>query len=101
MQLCGRRGSQISAAELATVIRSRFPFSDPTLEADLAACEEASWSENTTPREALRLIQMLHSHREKLLAAAKLVGIGQIANVQPQSKPSSENHPSQPKERAS
>ncbi|MGA2650912.1 MAG: DUF4350 domain-containing protein [Terracidiphilus sp.] len=103
MQLCGRRGSQISAAELAAVIRSRFPLSDPTLEADLAACEEASWSETTTPREALRLIQMLHDHREKLLAAAKLGVIGQIPRVDSQfpPKPASDHHPSEPKERAS
>ncbi|MGA2848510.1 MAG: DUF4350 domain-containing protein [Terracidiphilus sp.] len=101
LQLCGRRGSQISAAELAAIIRTRFPLSDPILEADLAACEDASWSETTTPREALQLIQMLHAHREKLLAAAKLSGLGQIPHVPPQSQPSSENRPSQPKERAS
>jgi len=101
MQLCGRRGSQISAAELCAIIRTRFPLSDPTLEADLAACEEASWSETTTPREALRLIQMLHGHREKLIAAAKLGVIGQVSNLPSQSQPSSPNHPSQPKERAS
>ena len=101
MQLCGRRGSQISAAELCVIIRTRFPLSDPTLEPDLAACEEASWSETTTPREALRLIQMLHGHREKLIAAAKLGVIGQIAHLPRQSSSSSANHPSQPKERAS
>ena len=101
MQLCGRRGSQISAAELCAIIRTRFPLSDPTLEADLTACEEASWSETTTPREALRLIQMLHGHREKLIAAAKLGVIGQVSHLPSQSQPSSPNHPSQPKERAS
>jgi hypothetical protein len=101
MQLCGRRGSQISAAELCAIIRTRFPLSDPTLEADLAASEEASWSETTTPREALRLIQMLHGHREKLIAAAKLGVIGQVSHLPSQSQPSSPNHPSQPKERAS
>jgi hypothetical protein len=101
MQLCGRRGSHVSAAELAAIVRTRFPLSAPTLEADLAACEEASWSETTTPREALRLIQMLHGHREKLIAAAKLGVIGQISHLPTQSPSSLANHPSQPKERAS
>ena len=99
MQLCGRRGTQISAAELASIVRSRFPQADPSLEADLTACEEASWSEATTPREALKLIQILYAHREKLLAASKLGVISQIP--QPQSHPPSDIHHSQPKERAS
>ncbi|MGA9672304.1 MAG: DUF4350 domain-containing protein [Terracidiphilus sp.] len=71
LQLCGRRGSKISAIELAQTIRSRFPLADPTLEADLVACEEAAWGETVTPREALKLIQLLHDHQEKLLAAAR------------------------------
>jgi hypothetical protein len=101
MQLCGRRGSQVGATELATVIRNRFPQADPSMEADFATCEEASWSETTAPREALRLIQILHGHREKLLATAKLGIIGQISHLPPQSPSSSANHPSQTKERAS
>ena len=36
LQICGMRGTQMGAAELAQVIRRRFPNSDPGLEADLA-----------------------------------------------------------------
>jgi hypothetical protein len=71
LQLCGRRGSKMSAIELAQTIRSRFPLAEPGLEADLVACEEAAWGETVTPREALKLIQLLHDHQEKLLIAAK------------------------------
>jgi hypothetical protein len=37
----------------------------------LIACEEAARDETVSPREALRLIQILHDHHEKLHAAAK------------------------------
>jgi len=67
----GRQGTQMGAAELAAVIRRRFPGADASLETDLAACEEAAWGETITPREALKLIQTLYGHREKLLAASK------------------------------
>ena len=97
LQLCGRRGSQISSAELAAVIRSRFPQADPSLEVDLAACEDGSWGETTTPREALKLVQLLHGHREKLLAAAKLG----IMEPIPHSQSATPTNQSKPKERAS
>jgi Domain of unknown function (DUF4350) len=75
LQLCGLRGRKMSAAELAATIRSRFgrvvASLPPDFEADLAACEEASWSESTEPRAALRLIQKLHDHEETLHAAVK------------------------------
>ena len=58
------------------VIRRRFPKADAGLEADLAACEEAAWGETINPRQALKLIQTLHSHRVAL-AAAKLRGLAQ------------------------
>ena len=61
----------MSAAELAAVIRRRFPQADASLEADLAACEEAAWGETANPRQALKLIQSLHGHYEKLKEAAK------------------------------
>jgi len=60
LRLCGLRGKQMPMAELAAVLRRRFPQTDETLEADLAACEEAAWGETVTPREALALIQKLH-----------------------------------------
>jgi hypothetical protein len=71
LRLCGLRGQHMSAAELAAVLRRRYPQTDPLLEADLAACEEATLGENISPREALKLIQKLHGHEEKLHAAAK------------------------------
>jgi hypothetical protein len=74
LRICGLRGTQMSAVELAAAIRRRFPNSDPSLEADLAAAEEAAWSETIDKREALKLLQALHDHRQKLIAAQKLRG---------------------------
>jgi hypothetical protein len=71
LRLCGLRGKQITTADLAIVLRRRFPQTDPALEADLAACEEAAKNETIAPREALKLIQKLHGHEERLRAAAK------------------------------
>jgi hypothetical protein len=83
LKLCGLRAAPMSATELAVVLRRRFPATDPGLEPDLLACEEAGSNDAITPREALRLIQKLHAHQEKLLAAgrpgnraAKLIEIG-------------------------
>jgi hypothetical protein len=102
LQLCGRRGSQMGAAELAATIRSRFPQADPSLEADLAACEEASWGETVAPREALKLIQTLYGHQEKLAAAAKLGGLGQPGpNLHSIPDLKSTNAQPEPQERAS
>jgi hypothetical protein len=70
LKLCGQRGSKMGAAELAAVIRRRFPRADASLEADLAACEEAAWGEEANPRQALKLIQTLHGHYEELKEAA-------------------------------
>jgi hypothetical protein len=78
LRLCGLRGKQMSAAELAAALRRRFPGIESTLEADLVACEEAAWGETVSPREALKLIQKLHSHEERLSDAAKPGG--QFAN---------------------
>ena len=71
LRLCGQRASKMRAAELAQVIRRRFPRADESLEADLAACEEAAWAETVSPRQALKLIQLLHGHYEKLTEAAR------------------------------
>jgi hypothetical protein len=70
----GRGTSQLSAAELAAAIRRRFPQADGGLEADLAACEEAAWSETFDPHEALKLILALHDRQEEILAAQKTGG---------------------------
>jgi hypothetical protein len=71
LRLCGQRASKMGAEELAAVIRRRFPQADASLEADLAACEEASWSETANPRQALKLIQTLYTHEQKLQEAAR------------------------------
>ncbi len=69
-RLCGLRGQPMSAEEMAAAVRRRFPQSDSSLESDLKACEEATWSESLTPGEALKLIQKLKGHLEQLRAAA-------------------------------
>jgi Domain of unknown function (DUF4350) len=74
LRLCGLRPTPMPAAELAAVIRRRFPNIDERLEADLAASEEATWNEAIEPRAALKLIQALHMHRAKLAEAARLGG---------------------------
>ncbi len=74
LRLCGLRGTQMGAAELALAIRRRFPHADASLEADLAACEDAAWGETVTPREALKLLQTLHGHQEELIPAPKSGG---------------------------
>ena len=96
LQLCGRRGSQMGAVELAATIHRRFPLADPTLETDLTAIEEAAWGETITPREALKLIQTLHGHWEKLQAAAK-----PAPHQGPNPAPANIDNQSKPKERAS
>ena len=74
LRMCGLHGGRSGAAELAASIRRRFPDADAALEADLTACEDASWSESLHPREALRLIQKLHGHGEKLDAVLRSGG---------------------------
>jgi hypothetical protein len=71
LRLCGQRPSRMSAIELAAVIRRRFPQAGAGLEADLAACEDAAWSDAIPPRQALKLIQTLGGHYEKLKHAGK------------------------------
>jgi hypothetical protein len=66
LRLCGQRPSKLSAAGLAAVIRRRFPQADHGLEADLAACEDAATDEKFNPRMALKLIQTLHDHQDRL-----------------------------------
>jgi hypothetical protein len=70
LRLCGLRQAQVSAADLASAIRRRFPKADPELEADLAACEEARLNEKIEPRTALKIVQTLHRHRQLLAAAS-------------------------------
>jgi hypothetical protein len=94
LRLCGQRPGKMSAAELAAVIRRRFPQAGADLEADLAACEEAAWGDAVEPRQALKLIQTLDAHYQKLKHAARPGR--QTGNVVTASK----DIQSKPKERA-
>ena len=69
--LCGQKTRKLSASELAAIIRWRFPRADTTLESDLAACEEVISGETISPRKALKLVETLHSHYEKLVLASR------------------------------
>jgi hypothetical protein len=90
LRLCGLRSGPMGASELAAAIRRRFPHIDTSLEADLLACEDASWSETVEPRVALKLIQALHAQQSNLDAAAK-----------PGGRPPAREEKSIPQERAS
>jgi hypothetical protein len=90
LRLCGLRSGPLGASELAAAIRRRFPHIDTSLEADLLACEDASWSETVEPRVALKLIQALHAQQSNLDAAAK-----------PGGRPPAREEKSIPQERAS
>lgn len=74
LHLCGLRGTRPGSAELAEIVRRRFPAVDARLEADLAECEQAAWSDALHPREALRLVQKLHGHGKMLKAAVQSGG---------------------------
>jgi hypothetical protein len=71
LHLCGLPSRQMDAVDLAVALRRRFPQADNSLEADLAACEEAGWAQAIPPGAALKLIQRLHSHQDELEAVAK------------------------------
>ena len=71
LRLCGTRGQKMSAADLAALLRRRFPSLDSALEDDLAACEAAAEDESIRPEEALRLVQMLAKREEQLRAAIR------------------------------
>jgi len=69
--LCGLKGSQMSAEELASALRRRFAQTGADLEKDLADCEEAVKDEQLHPKRALALVQTLSRHSEALMAAAR------------------------------
>jgi Domain of unknown function (DUF4350) len=71
LRLCGLRQAPVTAEELAAAIRRRFPNADLSLEADLAACENAKLNEKIEPRAALKMIQLLHHHRQVLAQMSK------------------------------
>jgi hypothetical protein len=86
LRLCGLRPGPLPADELAAAIRRRFPSADASLEADLAAAEEASRNDSLDPRAALKIIQSLSAHQAMLAQAAK-PGSAFVENQNAQSKP--------------
>jgi hypothetical protein len=83
LELCGRRLERMDAAELAALVRRRFPMADAGLEGDLAACEAAADNERLHPKEALRLVQLLAGHVERLDEAVRsgVSGAGRVSGV--------------------
>lgn len=79
LRLCGTRGRKMGAADLTAVLRRRFAASSPDLESDLIVCEEAMANESLSPREALRLVQLLEKHQAQLDAAAKPASLNHAA----------------------
>jgi hypothetical protein len=71
LRLCGMRGRKMGAAELAAVLRKRFPSVRSELESDLLSVEEAMGMDALSPREALPLVQLLEGHLAELDAAAR------------------------------
>jgi len=71
LRLCGMRAERMDAAEIAAMLQRRFPGVDDGLETDLRECEEAAGADSLHPKEALRLVQLLAAHMEKLKAAAR------------------------------
>jgi len=71
LRLCGMRGRKMGVAELAALLRRRFPSASPELESDLMAVEEAMEIDALSPRDALHLVQLLERHQAELDAAAR------------------------------
>ena len=69
--LCGLKGSSLSADELGVAVRRRFPRASEALEKDLADCQTAMGDETLQPKKALALVQALSRHGEALEAAAR------------------------------
>jgi hypothetical protein len=70
-ELCGRKGLQMSAAELAGALRARFPQAPPEIDEDLATCEQEMHNDQLGPKRALALVQTLSRHGELIEALAR------------------------------
>jgi len=82
LRLCGTPGERRDAAEIAAMLQRRFPGVDESLEADLKRCEEAVSNDLLQPKEALRLVQVLAAHMEKLKAAARPAVANGLSNAE-------------------
>ena len=65
------RPARLDAAELAAVVRRRFPRADAKLEEDLISVEEAARTGDAGPRAALALAQKLYAHGQQLQEMAR------------------------------
>jgi hypothetical protein len=75
LRLCGMSGQKMGASELAVVLRRRFPNVGSELERDFAECEAAASNDALSPREALRIVQLLERRQRELDAASRLAGV--------------------------
>jgi Domain of unknown function (DUF4350) len=69
--LCGLKGAMMSAEQMASALRRRFPQASPELEKVLADCEAAATNDKLPPKSALALVQALSRHSEMLTAVAR------------------------------
>lgn len=60
--LCGRKVIGMTALELTTALRARFPQASTGMDADLAACEQEIENDRLEPKRALALVQALNRH---------------------------------------
>ena len=68
---CGLKGTKMSAEELGSLLRRRFPEAAAALEKDLLDCEKALANDRLAPKQALALVQALSLHGEALDLALK------------------------------
>jgi len=71
LRLSGMQRQKMDAADLAALLRRRFPDMGPGLENELAECEAAAANEVLSPRDALRMVQILDQRQSELDSAAR------------------------------
>lgn len=71
LRLCGLKPTRMDAAELAEIIRTRYPLSDPKLKEDLLAVEDGVKNGVALPRAALKLAQTLYRHQTQVMLMAR------------------------------
>lgn len=71
LRLCGLKPTRMDAAELADIIRSRYPQSDASMKDDLLAVEDGVKNGVALPRVALKLAQTLYRHQSQVMLMAR------------------------------
>ena len=95
LHACGLKRQDMSARELAIAILRRFPSVEVSLETDLVACEQAAGNDALSAREAMKLVQLLAAHLDRLESQSQ---VGNLSHPAPPER--SQPHP-QTQERAS